>query len=219
MATTVLDRPSVKTKTKSFPETHASPEESFLVDLRTTVAVPKDGSVTIIENPSVNGMIGFLLAHGFRKSPDRVELYDVQQYRVNVDDDVRHQRLDHKEKYKKAYIREASYLDRFGVNVVAGDGMIAWDDTVLRGDPTILPQPSVLPYEVNFIPLEGSKGLLPSVTQIMQLLENTETFTEGLCMVYNVVSRSRTFSFNGSRFIVDRDYASFRHNTYLKELR
>ncbi len=100
-------------------------------------ASTQDNSITVIENPSLNGLLGILLSRHFDRQPLDKYLIDVRHIRVDDRDDIKEQR-DHKR------VRIS-----MGVKYRGAEEIIYRH--VSTEDEQRLPAPSLLPYRTCFL--------------------------------------------------------------------
>ena len=165
----------------------------------------KDGSITVIENPSLDGYVGLLLSKHFYEARFQWrDLIDVLYIRV---DDKK--RLRESREYGRVSIDKG--FDNIPYNFVATDSGV------------ILPAKSTLPYEICFISPdeydhfhdELQKG--PWETQEARGLRrgrnvpetsNVEHVVESMYKL--LAQKVSTFSLDNGKLVLPRDYASLR---------
>lgn len=145
----------------------------------------QDSSITVIENPLLEGYTGLLLSRYFFSRFQWRDLIDVQHIRAGDKNNLRE--LQH---YNRVRIDKG--FDRVLYNFVTTDTGL------------VLPAPNVLPYEVGFITpseydsfhdeLRGGKNVKDVLESMYRLL----------------AQKIPTFSFDNGKLVLPNDYASLR---------
>ena len=138
-------------------------------------------SITVIENPLVEGNTGFLLSAENDAEEWGAQLFYVSHFRVGPDG------------------KKSSGQEYNSVSVIKRSGY----SFVMAGTRR-LPMPSARPYET--VPVGNS-----DFSRAKNLLDNPTTFGVGVELVYQLLAKKQgIFKFNGNGLEMPKDYASLR---------
>ncbi len=178
---TVLDRPTKEATTQDGVVKETETE------LLKTVGGIEDSSLIIIENPLVFGKTGLLACRSFEIHSMEARLFGVEHYRID-------------QNQKFGTCTRKSYRETI---IKRGECPLP-HIRMTTGNGEILPLPSVLPYQLNFIS-PSQYGTLKN------LLGNEKFFQRGAEMAFQIAAtNSPYFRYRNGKLEMPREYASMR---------